>query len=218
MKRQNMVELTLDFNQKQGLIFLSQPQVLVEQSPKSWKIIILRAMNAISLIFSILLFVFSRKPSANMNECLKNTSVYCKSNFVVCPFQADLIILTPILDEVEIPIFTLRINGTFFTPEHPSIARQDPSSEVDELWKDLEILRTVVVTKDDIIKWERTPKTSQGLTMIIGVSATTLAWRKWTSFIKSIASTCYAVKLLEIFEPIRSLTLLKNMSSSSRHI
>ena len=159
MKRQNMVELTHDFNQKQGLISLSQPQVLAEQSPKPWKIIILSAVNAISLIFSILLYVFSRKSSVNMNECLKNISAYCKLNFIVYPFKADLIILAPILDEVQIPMFTSKINGTFFTPEHPSIARQDPSSEVDELWKDLEILRTVVVTKDDIIKMGKDPET-----------------------------------------------------------
>lgn len=56
-------------------------------------------------------------------------------------------------------MYTTQINGTLFTPENPSIARQIPSPELDALWLDMEILDTHVITKEDVIKLGKDPST-----------------------------------------------------------
>jgi Mycotoxin biosynthesis protein UstYa len=89
---------------------------------------------------------------------LKLSSAYCES--VILGFTSLLLIgIAPILEEIHIPMYTTRINGTLFAPEHPSIARQAPSPEVDAAWEDLEFQRTFLVTKADVIKMGKDPAT-----------------------------------------------------------
>ncbi|OAA36116.1 hypothetical protein BBO_08288 [Beauveria brongniartii RCEF 3172] len=66
---------------------------------------------------------------------------------------------SPILDDVEIPSFTAKINGTLFPKEHRSIAREEPSSVNDEAWHKFEKVLTHVVTRDEIIKLGKDPET-----------------------------------------------------------
>ncbi|PGH06193.1 hypothetical protein AJ79_06581 [Helicocarpus griseus UAMH5409] len=74
-------------------------------------------------------------------------------------FDADLSYTAKVLDEVEIPMYTARMNGTLFTPPNPSFARQEPSFENDMEWEPFENIRTHVVTREEIIKLGKNPDT-----------------------------------------------------------
>lgn len=67
--------------------------------------------------------------------------------------------IAPVLDEVEITMFTSEINGTLFQPQNPSLARQDPSFQTDKIWEDLELIRILPITKKDVIKMGKNPET-----------------------------------------------------------
>lgn len=56
-------------------------------------------------------------------------------------------------------MFVSTVNGTFFTPENPSIARQKDSPELTAAWDDLNHMRTHVITKQDVIKMGKDPET-----------------------------------------------------------
>lgn len=58
-----------------------------------------------------------------------------------------------------IPTFTYTINGSLFADENPGLARMDPSAEVDELWRDFDKTRTLVISRDDVIQLGKDPDT-----------------------------------------------------------
>lgn len=67
--------------------------------------------------------------------------------------------IAPILNNIEIPLFVSQINGSLFTPENPSIARQEPGPKIDDAWAYFELVRTHVITKNDVIELGKDPKT-----------------------------------------------------------
>lgn len=73
--------------------------------------------------------------------------------------KQNLTSIAPILNDIEIPLFVSQINGSLFTPKNPSIARQEPGPEIDDAWAYFELVRTHVITKDDVIKLGKDPKT-----------------------------------------------------------
>lgn len=64
-----------------------------------------------------------------------------------------------VLDEIEIPTYTVRINGTLFPPPDPAFSRQEPSEANDIAWEVFENIRTHVVTRDAIVKLGKDPDT-----------------------------------------------------------
>ncbi|KAF3384622.1 hypothetical protein F1880_002188 [Penicillium rolfsii] len=66
---------------------------------------------------------------------------------------------SPILDDIEIPQFTTTLNGTLFALPQVSIAREEPSAENDATWAQYEKVLTHVVTREQIIKLGKDPRT-----------------------------------------------------------
>ena len=66
----------------------------------------------------------------------------------------------PIFDQVHIPFVEISRNGSFITPPHPSIYRQDPSPEVDAAWNRLANINTVPMSSEDVIKLGVDPLTT----------------------------------------------------------
>ncbi|OAX77925.1 hypothetical protein ACJ72_07772 [Emergomyces africanus] len=64
-----------------------------------------------------------------------------------------------VLDEIEIPTYSVMMNGTVFPPPDPVFSRQIPSAENDAVWESFENIRTHIVTRDDIIKLGKDPNT-----------------------------------------------------------
>ena len=62
------------------------------------------------------------------------------------------------LDDIEIPTYTTRINATVFSPPDPSIARQEPGPENDAAWEEYERALTHVITREDVIKLGKNPE------------------------------------------------------------
>jgi Mycotoxin biosynthesis protein UstYa len=119
---------------------------------------VLTVVNFFLFVGSMTLWTSRSKSLSGRNAALKLSSAYCES--VILGFTSLLLIgIAPILEEIHIPMYTTRINGTLFAPEHPSIARQAPSPEVDAAWEDLEFQRTFLVTKADVIKMGKDPAT-----------------------------------------------------------
>jgi hypothetical protein len=66
----------------------------------------------------------------------------------------------PILDFIEIPLRTLRLNGTFIEQDPPSIYRLPPSPEVDAAWERIETQTPIPITRQDVINQGRDPDDS----------------------------------------------------------
>ncbi|OAT10641.1 hypothetical protein, variant 2 [Blastomyces gilchristii SLH14081] len=96
----------------------------------------------VSSVLVYLLCISSSPPMFGKNAALKQTSYWSK-----------------VLDEIEIPTYTVRMNGTLFPPPDPDFSRQEPSAENDATWEVFEKIRTHVVTRDDIIKLGKDPDT-----------------------------------------------------------
>lgn len=94
---------------------------------------------------SVMVYILSMSSSQHLfekNAALKQTSYWSK-----------------LLDEVEIPTYTVMMNGTLFPPPDPIFSRREPSAENDAAWESFENIRTHVVTRDDIIKLGKDPDT-----------------------------------------------------------
>ncbi|KAK0119402.1 hypothetical protein ONS95_010854 [Cadophora gregata] len=95
------------------------------------------------IIFSLSLLLFFSSRDTGRNFILKKSSFY-----------------SPILDKFNLPTFVQQINGTLLLPKEPSIARQDPNPEADAIWEDLELIRTIVITGDEVKKLGKDPATA----------------------------------------------------------
>lgn len=61
-----------------------------------------------------------------------------------------MLLLAPILDDIHIPLGTVRRNGSLL-PNHPaSVFRQDPSHEVDMAWHRLSNINPIPITAQDV--------------------------------------------------------------------
>jgi hypothetical protein len=66
----------------------------------------------------------------------------------------------PIFDMVDLQPRATIINGTLFPPKEPSIARQPPNPEADELWWEYELIRVIPVTKETVVRLGKDPNTA----------------------------------------------------------
>ena len=51
----------------------------------------------------------------------------------------------------------IQVDGTLFTPDNPSIYRQKPSPEVDAAWEQLEYIRAIPISANDVMKLGKDP-------------------------------------------------------------
>lgn len=56
----------------------------------------------------------------------------------------------PILDEIHIPLTTVRRNGSLLPNHPPSLFRQDPSEEVDMAWHRLANISPIPISAQDV--------------------------------------------------------------------
>jgi Mycotoxin biosynthesis protein UstYa len=119
---------------------------------------VLTVVNFFMFAGSMTLWTSRLESLRGRNSALKLSSAYCET--IILGLTSLLLIdIAPILEEIHIPMYMTRINGTLFAPEHPSIARQTPNPEVEAAWEDLEFQRTFPVTKADVIKMGKDPAT-----------------------------------------------------------
>ncbi|PVH69160.1 hypothetical protein DL98DRAFT_626242 [Cadophora sp. DSE1049] len=95
------------------------------------------------LIFALSLILFYSRHDVSRNPFLTKSSFY-----------------SPILDRLDLPTFVQQINGTLLVPKEPSIARQDPNPEADPIWEDLELIRTIAITGEDVKRLGKNPATA----------------------------------------------------------
>ncbi|KAK9779709.1 putative Tat pathway signal sequence [Seiridium cardinale] len=118
-----------------------------ERTPRSIRrYFILTAINCLILVTSLICLTISVGPSHQstiLNPDLRRTSSW-----------------SPIHDMVDLQPRVATINGTLFPPRSPSIARQQPNDEADELWWEYELLRVMPVTKETIVKLGKDPDTA----------------------------------------------------------
>ncbi|TEY52546.1 hypothetical protein BOTCAL_0255g00110 [Botryotinia calthae] len=70
-------------------------------------------------------------------------------------FSASLI--SPILDAIDIPLSTWRLNGTFLERENESIYRKPPSPEVDAAWARIETQNPIPLSRQDLLNQDKDP-------------------------------------------------------------
>jgi hypothetical protein len=63
-------------------------------------------------------------------------------------------------DNMDIDTFLTKMNGTFLTPPNPPWLRQLPGSEADKVRDQILIDRSILVTREEIIKLGKDPKVS----------------------------------------------------------
>lgn len=66
--------------------------------------------------------------------------------------------IAPVLDWLEIPMHTAKLNGTVFPPEIVDLGRKDPSPEVEAEWQFYEGIRTHIISRDDVSKLGKDPE------------------------------------------------------------
>lgn len=114
---------------------------------------------------SCLLFRFTFFSRLIQHQLMGKTQIWRKHLFTVSyrfsrrGEKLNLTSIAPILNDIEIPLFVLQINGSLFTPKNPSIARQEPGPGIDDAWAYFDLVRTHVITKNDVIKLGKDPKT-----------------------------------------------------------
>jgi hypothetical protein len=64
----------------------------------------------------------------------------------------------PVIEKVEIKTSVQMMNATLFPGQNPGFARQYPNPEADAIWDKFELLKTVPITKEDIIKLGKDPE------------------------------------------------------------
>lgn len=62
------------------------------------------------------------------------------------------------LDEIDIPLKTVQIEGSFFDSDPPSIYRQKPSPEVDAAWAKLTAVGQVFLSTEEVIRLGKDPE------------------------------------------------------------
>jgi hypothetical protein len=131
--------------------------------PRAW--ICLTIANVIILSITIfLVFTATRSlPSNEKNAVLRPISWWCKSPLPRKKYFSKLTrllrIIAPILDDIEIPRYTTTLNGTLFALPEVSVAREEPSADNDVAWAQYEKVLTHVVTREQIIKLGKDPRT-----------------------------------------------------------
>lgn len=50
------------------------------------------------------------------------------------------------------------MNATLFPGDNPSFARQFPNPEADSVWENFEILKTIPITKEDVVRLGKDPE------------------------------------------------------------
>ncbi|KAH7355385.1 hypothetical protein BKA65DRAFT_582307 [Rhexocercosporidium sp. MPI-PUGE-AT-0058] len=98
-------------------------------------------INLVIFFLSFILYQASR--DLGRNSILKKSSFY-----------------SPILDKFDLPTFVQQVNGSLLIPKEPSIARQDPNPGADAIWEDLELIRTIVITGEEVRKLGKDPATA----------------------------------------------------------
>ncbi|EMR91030.1 putative tat pathway signal sequence protein [Botrytis cinerea BcDW1] len=64
---------------------------------------------------------------------------------------------SPLLDAIEIPLSTWRLNGTFLEREDESIYRKPPSPEVDAAWARIETQNPIPLSRQDLVNQGKDP-------------------------------------------------------------
>ncbi|KAE8446179.1 hypothetical protein EG329_012404 [Mollisiaceae sp. DMI_Dod_QoI] len=108
-----------------------------------WRYIIyVSIIDIILLATSSTLFLswFTNTPHGR-NALLKATSFY-----------------SPILDKLNIPTSVKMMNATLYPGPTPSYARQHPNPEADAWWDELELLRTIPITRKEVLKLGKDPE------------------------------------------------------------
>lgn len=127
------------------------------------KICLLTITNLTTLgLSAYLLFKNYVEPSlipTDKNAILKQCSYWCESSIRL---NEDILmyLIAPVLEEIELPAYVSKMNGTFFPLENPSFGRQEPSWEVSEMWQKLSPARGIVISKDDVIRLGKDPATA----------------------------------------------------------
>ncbi|KAI9743513.1 MAG: hypothetical protein M1818_002826 [Claussenomyces sp. TS43310] len=100
-------------------------------------------LNVIGLVMSTTLFVswYSNRATGR-NALLKQTSFY-----------------SPVLEQMDLPTSIKEVNGTLWPGKDPSFARQFPNPEADAIWEEMELLRTVRITEEEVLKLGKDPAT-----------------------------------------------------------
>ena len=130
-----------------------------------------RNIPIVLIAINVLLFLAScvswwnilRHGRHERNQLLKDTSYYCEleQNRLFASLTKRLV--APMLDTIDIPMSTWRINGSLFQEdaEFPSVYREDPSPEVDAAWDRLSNTATLVISSDIVSKLGKDPSRSE---------------------------------------------------------
>lgn len=119
----------------------------VYRKPVYWWTLI----NTILSTISIAIILKWAKETYSQNPVLKHSSFYCISPLTPhIPYQLTHQQIAPVLNHLTLPTATKQIQGTLFPPSNPSIGRAFPNPQSDDIWDEIELTRTIVITADDV--------------------------------------------------------------------
>ncbi|KAI1123086.1 hypothetical protein F5Y10DRAFT_286475 [Nemania abortiva] len=131
--------------ESRGLLTNAHVEVRIGQSPR-WQtktcIAAITVFNMVLLGLSIISLgiTWQYQSSLIMNAELRRTSIY-----------------SPVYDSIDLGLHEIQVNGTFYPPEQPSIARQMPNPAADSVWENFELVRPIRLTKSQLIKMGNDP-------------------------------------------------------------
>ncbi|KAI0546159.1 hypothetical protein F4679DRAFT_558659 [Xylaria curta] len=85
------------------------------------------------------------------------TTWYYRSSFVKNADLRRTSIYSPVYDLIDLGLHEVRVNGTLYPQEQPSIARQMPNPVADSVWEDYERVRPLRLTKSQLIRMGKDP-------------------------------------------------------------
>ncbi|KAI1313546.1 hypothetical protein F5Y03DRAFT_405131 [Xylaria venustula] len=108
-----------------------------------------RRVMIVVTILNVSLFILSL--------VLLGTVLYNQTSFIKNPELRKTSIYSPVYDLIDLGLHETQVNGTFYPPDQPSVARQMPNPDADSLWEDYERVRPLRLTKSQIIRMGKDP-------------------------------------------------------------
>ena len=131
--------------------------------------ILLSGLNLCIFLASVVFFYLSRQRTVDHNTLVGATSWYSKPVsfpiFSLCSSEIGISRdpLTnekgPVVEDVELPLYDTRFNGSLFPGENPSVWRMKPGQQLDAAFESMERIKVFPITKEQVIKLGKDPST-----------------------------------------------------------
>ena len=73
-------------------------------------------------------------------------------------------VIAPVLDDIDLPLYNTKVQGTLFAPENPGLGRRGPGRKTDALWEEeFRHLPKFALSREQVLRMGKDPATARKL-------------------------------------------------------